>query len=243
MKTVKEHYDEHLAAVYDWMTGGFENAVDGNRNFFSRLQFDDLPRGLAIDLGAGSGFQSIPLAEIGFSVLAVDFSAALLAILQTRTGNLSINTVQDDILNFPRYLKGKVELIVCMGDTLTHLKSFGDVRELLSDISKSIVENGVLILTFRDYFSTELRGNQRFIPVRSDNAKIFTCFLEYFDRYVEVHDLLYTKDDAGWKLSISSYPKLKLEPKAVADELRKLGFSSISNESESGMVIIIARKG
>jgi hypothetical protein len=100
----------------------------------------------------------------------------------------------------------------------------------------------MLILTFRDYFSVELRGNQRFIPVRSDDAKIFTCFLEYFDNYVEVHDLLYTKNNSEWKLSASSYPKLRLNPGLVVDELNELGFHSVSNEFENGMIKIIANK-
>ena len=242
MKTVKEHYDKHLAAIYDWTAGGFESSAERNQDFFSRIQLENLSCGLAVDLGAGSGFQSVPLAKLGFSVLAVDFSVDLLEELQRRAINLPVRTVQDDILNFSKHLETEAELIVCMGDTLTHLKSFEDVRKLLSNVSKSIAENGMLILTFRDYFSVELRGNQRFIPVRSDDAKIFTCFLEYFDNYVEVHDLLYTKNNSEWKLSASSYPKLRLNPGLVVDELNELGFHSVSNEFENGMIKIIAKK-
>jgi len=242
MKTVKEHYNEHLAAIYDWMAGGFENAAERNQDFFSRIQLENLSRGLAVDLGAGSGFQSIPLARLGFSVLALDFSADLLKELLRRAINLPVRTVQDDILNFSKHLETKAKLIVCMGDTLPHLKTFEHVRKLLSDASKSIADDGILILTFRDYFSAELRDNQRFIPVRSDEAKIFTCFLEYFDNYVEVHDLLYTKNNSEWKLSASSYPKLRLNPGLVIDELNEVGFHSVSNEFENGMIKIIAKK-
>ncbi len=242
MKTAKEHYDTHLAAIYDWMAGGFENAVERNRNFFRRLQFENTPRGLAIDLGAGSGYQSIPLAELGFSVLAIDFSADLLGSLEKRKDNLPIQTIQDNILNFPKHLDGKADLIICMGDTLTHLKSTEDVWKLLSDAEKSLTEDGILILTFRDYFSSELGGSQRFIPVRSDETRIFTCFLEYFENHIEVYDLLYTKEDAGWKFSASSYPKLRLNPKSVIDELDKSGFASVSNEFENGMIKIVAKR-
>lgn len=78
MNTVKEHYDRQLADIYSWMAGGFETVTERNRVFLRQIEIDKLPRGLAIDLGAGSGFQFVPLAEFGFSVVAVDFSSALL---------------------------------------------------------------------------------------------------------------------------------------------------------------------
>ena len=243
MKTAKEHYDTHLSAVYDWMAGGFEAAAERNRDFFRQIEIEGLQRGLAVDLGAGSGFQTIPLAEAGFPVLAIDFSSDLLKSLEARKGNLTIQTVQDDILSFPNYLKGeKARIIVCMGDTLTHLQSFGDVRKLLADVLNSLDNSGILVLTFRNYFSAELSGNQRFIPVRSDDARIFNCFLEYFEDHIEVHDLLYTRDGSDWKFSVSSYPKLRLNPQSVVDELESLGLSPVTNEFENGMVKVIAKR-
>ncbi|MCK9407771.1 MAG: hypothetical protein WCX28_01270 [Bacteriovoracaceae bacterium] len=43
------------------------------------------------------------------------------------------------------------------------------------------------LLTFRDY-STELTGNSRFIPVKSDASQILTCILEYSSETVTVTD-------------------------------------------------------
>lgn len=82
MKTAKEHYDQHLGVIYSWMAGDADAALDRNRSFFRQLVLDLTPRGLAVDLGCGSGFQSIPLAEFGFSVLAVDSCAVLLSELR-----------------------------------------------------------------------------------------------------------------------------------------------------------------
>jgi SAM-dependent methyltransferase len=243
MKTAKEHYDTHLSAVYDWMTGGFENGVERSRVFFRQLEIENIPRGLAVDLGAGSGFQTIPLAELGFNVLAIDFSADLLKSLESRKGNFPIQTIQDNILNFSNYIENeKASLIVCMGDTLTHMQSLTDVQKLLADTANSLNDKGILILTFRDYFSSELKETQRFIPVRNDGTRIFTCFLEYFENHIEVHDLLYTKVDSGWSFSASSYPKLRLNPQMIVEELKRLEFSSVRNEFENGLVKIVAER-
>jgi 2-polyprenyl-3-methyl-5-hydroxy-6-metoxy-1,4-benzoquinol methylase len=126
MNTAKDHYDRQLASVYSWMAGTPEAAINRNHDFLRQLKID-MPRGVAIDLGAGSGFQSIPLAKLGFSVVAIDFCESLLAELSNFAGNLPIRTIHDDILNFDRYVEEPTQLIVCMGDTLTHLDSLNSV--------------------------------------------------------------------------------------------------------------------
>ena len=134
MNTAKDHYDRQLAAIYSWMVGTPAAALDRNRNFFHQLGIDSLSPGLAIDLGAGSGFQSIPLAELGFSVVAINFCESLLAELKDSVGNLPICTVCDDLLNFAKYVERQAQLIVCMGDTLTHLDSLNSVESLLLNV-------------------------------------------------------------------------------------------------------------
>lgn len=242
MKTAKEHYEQQLAALYSWMSGGSEVAIERNRALFQRLGIESVPRGLAVDLGAGAGFQSVPLAELGFTVMAVDFSPQLLAELRERAVGLPIRTVEDDLLNFDKHVEGLAQVVVCMGDTLPHLESLDSVRSLLTRAGHALACDGMLILTFRDYVSAEPQGSSRFIPVRSDETKILTCFLEYREEVVEVYDLLYRREGNGWVLYASSYPKLRLDKNWVGEQLGKAGLRVIHNETSQGMVIIAARK-
>jgi SAM-dependent methyltransferase len=242
MNTAKEHYDQHLAAVYSWMAGSPETVLERNRALFRRIQIHKAPRGLAVDLGSGSGFQSIPLAEFGFSVVAVDFSSTLLAELRKSVGSLSIRTVEDDLLNFSKHIDEPAQVVVCMGDTLTHLESSDAVQSLLLDVGRMLVKDGVLVLTFRDYVTVEPQGTRRFIPVRSDESKILTCFLEYHKEVVEVYDLLYQKEGEQWVLNASSYPKLRLNKEWVSERLGEIGLTVLSNDLANGMVSIVARK-
>lgn len=242
MNTAKDHYDQQLASVYSWMAGTPEAAIKRNHDLFRQLEIDLTPRGLAIDLGAGSGFQSIPLAELGFSVIAVDFCAALLSELSERAKHLLIRTVHDDILNFSKYVEEQAEVIVCMGDTLTHLESLSSVQSLLLSVEPALVKGGKLVLTFRDYVSAEPQGTQRFIPVKSDESTIFTCFLEYYEDLVEVYDLIYRKNSERWVLNLSSYPKLRIDKSWILDQLQKQGFQVARNEVINGMISIVAQK-
>ncbi|MBD2178391.1 methyltransferase domain-containing protein [Pseudanabaena sp. FACHB-1998] len=242
MNTVQEHYNNQLAAIYGWMAGSSEIAIKQNYDLLCQLGVDAQPKDLAIDLGAGLGFQSIPLAEMGFTVVAVDFCADLLAEWRDRAEKLAIRIVEDNILNFSKHIESKAALVVCMGDTITHLESFDAVRALIANIENVLTANGKLILTFRDYVSLELTGKQRFIPVKSDDSRILTCFLEYHPDIVEVHDLLYIKDGDRWLMHSSSYPKLRLDANWLCSEIKELGFQVVCNQIINGMICIVAQK-
>lgn len=128
----KAHYDTHLAAFYSWMLGDFDAGKARMRDYFVYQAIQPRATGLAIDLGAGTGLQTLALVELGYRVIAVDFSEDLLAELRERATGLPVSTHQADVLTIEQILAGQQpELIVCMGDTLPHLDSLADVTTLL----------------------------------------------------------------------------------------------------------------
>jgi SAM-dependent methyltransferase len=241
MTAVSEHYANHLGPVYVWMAGGLESALERGAAEIKVLSLAPAGSGCAVDLGAGFGMHAIPLARRGFSVLAIDTCSTLLKELKEHSGGLPIAPVDDDLLRFAAHLDGEAELVLCMGDTITHLPTTEAVNELIGKVSDALRPGGQFILTFRDY-SSPLEGEQRFIPVRSDENRILTCFLEYADRYVTVHDILHERQDKDWKLSVSSYKKLRLSPSRLENALQSAGLETRREPGQSGMVRIIARK-
>jgi len=239
MAAVTEHYATHLGPVYAWMAGGVEAAIARGAKEIETLEL--LPRltGQAVDLGAGFGMHSIPLARRGFSVLAIDSCGELLQTLRQEAGDLPIRTVEGDLLAFGRHLDGLSELVLCMGDTLTHLPDFATVNALFDSAARQLCAGGKLVLTFRDY-STPLRGEQRFIPVRSDAGRILTCVLEYEDQHVVVQDLLHEFDGTVWRQRVSSYRKLRIEPSMVVAALESLGFTVQRSAGGAGMICLVA---
>ena len=99
MATVEEHYRKLLAKHYTWMTGvSFAEKVAEQKAMLETILEPATPRGSALDLGSGPGFQSVALAELGFApVIAVDTSAGLLGELKLHQGIHSIETVQADL--------------------------------------------------------------------------------------------------------------------------------------------------
>lgn len=239
MTTVTEHYENHLAPVYLWMAGGFDAAVARGESELDAVCPQPSNGFTAVDLGAGFGMHAIPLARRGYSVTAVDSSPTLLNVLQEHTGTLPIRTVKDDLLAFQKHLDAEARLILCMGDTLTHLPDRSFVERLFSLVAESLHRDGTFITTFRDYTSP-LAGEDRFIPVRSDDHRILTCFLEYFPDYVAVHDVLQERMGSAWQQRVSAYRKLRLSPAWVAEALQDRGFTVRIEPGLAGMVRVVA---
>ena len=248
MSTVSEHYERLLAKHYTWMFGiSFEEKVDEQKSVLSEalktLSTGPAPA-LAIDLGSGPGFQTIALAKLGFSpVIAVDTSSELLEELRSHTDGLAVQIRKADLRELPEIVPpGQATVIVCMGDTLTHLPGRSDVSSLFKEIYKALVPGGIFVLTYRD-LTTELHGTERFVPVRSDENTILTCFLEYEDpESVVVHDLLHTRQETGWTLSKSSYRKLRLGVGWLVQQLKDSGLVVESQGSSGRLLQIVASK-
>ncbi|HEX3001326.1 MAG TPA: class I SAM-dependent methyltransferase [Methanoregula sp.] len=237
--SVKDHYDRFLAGQYVWMAGGFAINLERNRRLFSEAGIIPRSTGTAIDLGAGCGFAAIPLAGAGFRVTAVDFCRPLLDELVRHTPEIS--TVEGDILDFPLWAGRGPELIVCMGDTLTHLPDTGSVRNLLRQCDAELVPGGKFILALRDYSAGE-RGETVVIPVRRDTGQIFLCRLEYGDEKICVTDIVYSNRAGKWERNASSYEKIRFPPGSLIQELEHAGLQIDEHIPGEGLITIIAEK-
>ena len=242
MASVRKHYDNFLAEHYSWMFGDFHAKVQENKDFFKLNSIEPRSGRKALDLGCGSGFQSIALAKLGYRVLAVDMCETLLNELRHRSAGGDIVAVQGDILDYSLYAdEGPFEVVVCMGDTLTHLQKTREVSALFTNIYPLLEQGGKLALSFRD-LTAELTGIDRIIPVRSEDDKIMATFLEYEETQVNVHDMVFVKGDSGWVLRKSTYRKLRIGMHQVQDFLQNLNLKIVSGEEQEGFSVIIAEK-
>jgi hypothetical protein len=135
---------------------------------------------------------------------------------------------------------GLVDVVLCMGDTLTHLESLESVERLFDAVAGVLSPGGIFVATFRDYATRALEGTDRFIPVRQDDGRILTCSLEYGTSTVAVYDLLHERTDLGWTLRVSSYMKLRLDPEWAVASLRRLGLTARLEAGARGMVRLVA---
>lgn len=241
MADAHEHYERHLGPHYLWMAGGHEVALAQGRAEIEELNLPLRPGDEVLDLGAGFGMHAIPLAERGARVTAIDFSLQMLRTLGRLRGTLPIRAVNDDLMAFRSHITAAPSSILCLGDTITHLPGRDAVTRLIAGAFEELAPGGVLAITFRDY-SVPLVGDQRFIPVRADEDRLLTCFLEYDADAVKVHDVFFGSSPEGWYTRVSHYRKLRLSPDFLVACLESSGFSVRRGHGLRGMVRLVGQK-
>jgi SAM-dependent methyltransferase len=247
MSGVEEHYSNLLAAHYTWMFGTTFEAKVAEQRAILEDSLAGASRGLAVDLGSGPGFQTIALAEMGYSpVVAMDTSAELLEELQPHARGMDVRVVHGDMLRVGEFVGvetdlGLADVIVCMGDTITHLESKEDVVRLLGVVRNALTVGGRFVVSYRD-LSGEAVGVDRFIPVFGDEERVMTCFLE-FDQpeSVMVHDLVYQRDGGRWVLEKSCYRKLRLGVEWLVGAMQNGGFE-VERGVAGRLIRLVGRK-
>jgi SAM-dependent methyltransferase len=225
---IKDHYDQLLADHYEWMFGAsFEAKVEEQRGLLEDLAGPSPSNSLAIDLGCGPGYQSFALNDLGYRVLGVDLSEKLIAAFAQRIGRRNITPKLGDLMDIGKLAApASAALVVCMGDTLTHLSSKNQTAALFKEVSRVLAPGGRFIATWRDLAAAELKGLDRFIPVRSDNERVMVCCLDYETDTVVVNDLVHTRQPSGaWTLNKSAYRKLRLSQSWVRDAVSNAGLA------------------
>src|SRR6478752_1950054 len=148
---VTSHYDAVLAARYTWMMGGLDGCLSSARTLLDSVGLTEEGAGKVLDLGAGAGYHARVLATRGFDVLGVDTSDTLLRELSENCSGMAVTPLQADLLDEAQLqTRGPFTLILCVGDTLTHLAQFQDVDRLIRMAAKLLEPGGALILQFRE---------------------------------------------------------------------------------------------
>ena len=138
----REHYAD--AALYDYEYRRRRADVTFYRELAKR-QFDG--HGRILELGAGSGRVTIPLARDGHTVVAIDQSQAMLAKLRTRVASLPasvakrVTVLEGDLRGFRA--PGKYPLAIAAFNVLEHLYTRGEIDACLRCVANHLEPGGI----------------------------------------------------------------------------------------------------
>lgn len=135
-----------------------------------------------LDASAGAGAQAIPLAQLGFQVVAADPSPGMLRkayeIAQERGLVDKMQFVRSDFIDLPELVEAPFDAIVTKGNALPHLTEDKEIERTLRNFHRLLRPGGTLVIGMRD-FGPFLEDRPRFIPGlvnRLDDGTDFITF-------------------------------------------------------------------
>jgi SAM-dependent methyltransferase len=145
----------------DWETQ-LEREGIGLRALFRNQQIHRV-----LDASCGVGIQAIPLAQLGYEVVAADPSAGMLRkaheIAERFQVSDKIQFERIDFLNLPEYVHGTFDAVISKGNALPHLLLDEEIEQTLKIFYNYLRPGGLLIIGMRD-FAPFMEDRPRFIP-------------------------------------------------------------------------------
>ena len=134
-----------LAAFYDEVYGLWRELLSPARDEILRAH--GVRFGNVLDVGCGSGWQSLELARHGSRVVAVDPVAAFLRPLRSaaRRGRLPVEARAGGALSLPLLPGEEFDLALATFDVLNHLERHEDLAPALAAMAKALRPGGHLL--------------------------------------------------------------------------------------------------
>jgi SAM-dependent methyltransferase len=178
----KAFYDD-LAEFYDLIFEDWDVSMQRQgtalAGLIARLAGSNRPLRV-LDVAAGIGTQSLPLAQLGFELTCRDQSPAAIARLQreARTRNLSLDAGVADMRSVGKTVSGPFDVTIAFDNALAHLLTDADLRTTFRELFTTLRPGGVCLFSVRDYdkvargeetvhaYGVRWRAGVRYLPVQ-----------------------------------------------------------------------------
>ncbi len=164
MKQAHDNWGKYYDFVYEQTFGSFyNNLTTETLNVINQI----LPKGTILDFGAGTGRLSIPLAEQGYSVIAVEKSSGMVNEFERK---LDGHKPEIKIHNYSisEYDNGKVDLAIALFTVLSYSVTEDELSKNIQNICKHINSSGYF---FFDLPNTVFFNAGRLINKKTNNFK------------------------------------------------------------------------
>lgn len=107
----------------------------------------DPPACPTLDVGAGTGRNSLPLARLGFPVDAVEMTPEFATRLEVAAASesLSVRVIRGDLFDPATNLPTNQYRLVLLSEVVSHFRSYDELRRMLVKLSESLAPEGLLL--------------------------------------------------------------------------------------------------
>ena len=248
--------------LYDELGADYDRFVD----WAARLAFE-LPaiEGLlsrhsarrVLDAACGTGRHAIALAQRGYQVVGADLSAAMVAQAgaNAAVAGVEVSFVRAGLGDLAASVPGPFDAILCLGHSLPHLLSPGEVQQALDDFAALLRPGGLLLVQNRND-ERLLKEGKRFLPLSThregDREWLFFRFLDLSPEQIAFHLVTFWQEEGEWRCRVTSTLHRPLSRAELEAGLRQAGFREIAfygswkmepfDAASSGDLVAVARR-
>ncbi len=156
----------NFAAYYDGLTDNVDYPLRAARLHYLIQKYirTETSGKLLLDLACGSGSMSEEMAKLGYDVIGVDNSPAMLASAMDKKfeSGLPIQYLCQDMREIDMF--GTMDVTICTLDSLNHLPSLEDVQKVFTRVSLFAQPGGLFLFDMNTIYKHErILQNQTFI--------------------------------------------------------------------------------
>jgi glycine/sarcosine N-methyltransferase len=172
--TVLSFY-EQLAADYHLIYADWDQSIERQANALDRLirAFHGGPPLAVLDCSCGIGTQAIGLAGRGYTVHATDLSPASVARVarEAAARGMAVTTGVADFRRLGEQVEGAFDVVLSCDNALPHLLTDDDLRLAACQMRSKLREDGLLLISIRDYDQLTLDRPRATMPQVFDDGR------------------------------------------------------------------------
>ena len=172
-----------------------------------------------LDIGAGTGRTSIPLAEMGFQVSAIDASEEMLRVLAKKDIERKISTTHSTLQKLD--LDQTFDVVLCVFSVFCYITEYEELMKALKNLTRHVKPNGYAFIDVPSIYA--FRGLEYKDQVLSRSVSVLE---------VPGQDALFTYDehitietDSGKKTYRDKFHIKHWDPELILDALNSFGMT------------------
>ncbi|MBK7104766.1 MAG: class I SAM-dependent methyltransferase [Ignavibacteriae bacterium] len=203
-----------LSSNYDLMIN-FENSLKNKTENLKKFIEPNFKS--ALDLGCGTGVDSIALSQLGLKVTAIDNSEEMIKIAKenSKKYNCEINFIKSDLtkINFDN----NFDFIISLGNTLANL-SYDDLKNLFFNLKLLLNEKGKILIQIINFFA--IPQNEDYILNKFENEELliirkYQTYNSHLKFIIEIENKIKC---ATFTIETKIYPHTITDFKKIAQE-------------------------
>ncbi|WP_327406265.1 class I SAM-dependent methyltransferase [Streptomyces sp. NBC_01288] len=241
MSSVRDFYDA-LAADYHRIFPDWDASMARQAAALDGVVRDRLGSGphQVLDCSCGIGTQAIGLAGVGHRVIGSDLSPAAVAraAVEAAARGVRLPVTVADMRSLP-FRAAAFDVVVCADNSLAHLLTADDVGTALAGMRRVLRDDGLLMISIRDYDELRATRPTSTPPQLSTTAegRVITFQLwrwhEDGERYDQEFFQLLPAGD-GWEVRVRRVTSWVLTRGQLSDAVADAGFTDVSWHEPEG---------